>query len=602
MWRRVLSAAAAASVAAVLGVLVLGPGAASPAWAASGSPVAPGAVAGVDDFVVESFDATYTLGRDADGRSVLHTVERIDILFPDFDQNRGFIRDLVRVFDGHPTDVEVVAVTDAAGTPRAFTTEASGDVVSVTIAVPEGSFVHGQQSYLIEYTQRDVTFRPSDANIDEFTWDVNGTGWRQPFLRVSARVVLDASLVPALTGAASCYRGPEGSTQQCAIAREADGVSVDESTLGLGENVTLSVGFEPGTFAERPFDLFERVPPILLAGLTSLGAAIALIVSAVVQAVRGPRTGRAIIAQYEPPEGMNVAVAAEVLRVRPKAMTAMLLDLAVRGNIRLLFHDETGLYGAHPVTDEGLDEGEQSVFRLLFAGSGDNVWFGPSDTRLGDTRVVMLTRSQKEAMEAGLLQRPSRWVTRGVPVLIIGALIASVIGAMTTQNEPLAIILTVVGVNVLVWLLLFLGSWLATLRRRTDEGALLHDHLMGLREYIRLAEADRIRMLQSASGAEVTADHIVKVYEKLLPYAVLFGLEDEWQAELARYYAESTPQWMSGSPTSRMPLRSFQTTVSQSPRTITRSSSGSSGSSSRSSSSGGGSSGGGGGGGGGRGI
>ena len=75
----------------------------------------------------------------------------------------------------------------------------------------------------------------------------------------------------------------------------------------------------------------------------------------------------------------------------------------------------------------------------------------------------------------------------------------------------------------------------------------------GLREFIRLAEADRIRMLQSPSGAErvpaagavagaaapvVDRDQVLRITERLLPYAVLFGQEREWSEELAALYAE----------------------------------------------------------------
>jgi uncharacterized membrane protein YgcG len=72
--------------------------------------------------------------------------------------------------------------------------------------------------------------------------------------------------------------------------------------------------------------------------------------------------------------------------------------------------------------------------------------------------------------------------------------------------------------------------------------------------YMELAEADRIRYLQSPQGAErspVEANstaEMVKLNEKLLPYAVLFGHEKEWAAELGRYYEElgEQPGWYAG--------------------------------------------------------
>jgi uncharacterized membrane protein YgcG len=564
----------------------------------------------VNDFTIESFDADYTLSRDTEGRSTLHTVERIVVLFPEIDQNRGIIRDLVNVYDDHPTDLTVVAVTDETGQPRPFTTEQAGDYTSVTMAVPEGSYVHGAQSYVIEYTQRDVTGHFTDTAADEFYWDVNGTAWAQPFGRVSARVTVDDELLPELSGQVACYRGYSGTGNPCELRSEGATTTLDEADLAPFENVTLAIGFRSGTFTERPVPFFEQFPVLVYAGLASLVAALALIVISVVRSVRAPRTGRAIIAQYEPPEGMSVALAAVLLRAADKAMSATLLDLAVRRNIRLVHDEPSALYGAQALNADGLAPIEQLAYRMLFPGDDAHptLWFTRQSTRLGDAASAMRSRAKSEARTAGFIGKVHPGVVTTVGVLFVLALLLPVIHAVVVGNFVLMTILLAVGVNLLVWVLLFTIGGLVLLRPRTHAAALVHDHLMGLREYIRLAEADRIRMLQSASGVDVDEQRIVHVYERLLPYAVLFGFETEWQAELARYYRESPPEWVTGASTfsTGFPLRSFAMTVAASPATRPRSS-GSSGSrssfsSSRGGSSGGGFSGGGGGGGGGRGI
>ena len=62
------------------------------------------------------------------------------------------------------------------------------------------------------------------------------------------------------------------------------------------------------------------------------------------------------------------------------------------------------------------------------------------------------------------------------------------------------------------------------------------DYLLGMKMYLELAEKDRFRMLQSATGADRidTTDgrQVVKLYEKLLPWAVIWGIEDTWAREL----------------------------------------------------------------------
>ncbi|MES1169460.1 MAG: DUF2207 domain-containing protein, partial [Leifsonia sp.] len=87
---------------------------------------------------------------------------------------------------------------------------------------------------------------------------------------------------------------------------------------------------------------------------------------------------------------------------------------------------------------------------------------------------------------------------------------------------------------------------LGTPERLTAKGATVMEELEGLKLYLRLAEADRLKVLQSPSGAErsrvdpTDGTAVVKLYEKLLPWAIVFGLEEEWRKVLGAAYA-TTP-------------------------------------------------------------
>jgi uncharacterized membrane protein YgcG len=135
----------------------------------------------------------------------------------------------------------------------------------------------------------------------------------------------------------------------------------------------------------------------------------------------------------------------------------------------------------------------------------------------------------------------------------------------------------------------------------TARGAEVRDHLAGLKVFIEWAEADRIRMLQSPVGAERVAVDVadprqmLDLYEKLLPYAVVFGQEKDWAQQLAVLYgAGNSPGWYIG--TGSFDASSFSSGISTLSTTSSSSSSTSGGSG------GGGSAGGGGGGGGGGGV
>ena len=149
---------------------------------------------------------------------------------------------------------------------------------------------------------------------------------------------------------------------------------------------------------------------------------------------------------------------------------------------------------------------------------------------------------------------------------------------------------------------LFTFIYAYTLWPLTDKGLGLRRYLDGLKMYIKVAETERLKMLQSPEGAQkvgVSANdpaQLVKLYERVLPYAVLFGEEKEWNKQIGSYYEStgSSPDWYSGhgvfnAAVFSSAMSSFATSAS-----YTSASSSTSGGSS-----GGGSSGGGGGGGGG---
>jgi len=594
--------------------------------------------AGVDDFEFASFDGVYELSRVGDGRSQLRTVETFVAVFPDFDQNRGIRRALVSDYKGHTTGIDIVSVTDGDGAPRDYELGTDDDGFTVlTIAVPQGQYVYGEQTYVIEYTQTDVTATATDLSDgvtrDEFYWDTNGTGWRQPFGEVSATVRVHADLVPALTGEAFCYYGYENSTDRCDIRGTGDGeFEAEARDLFAGQNMTVVLGFQQGTFAGAPFWTYVPILALIAIALTLFGLIFALVTRFVFWR---DAPGRGIVvAQYEPAEGMSALLAANIVGKPRKGMAASLIDLAVRKNVRILEHDQgwSKVFGVQRLTNQGLGPDEQRVMGALFSvnpfsmgglpglrsifqvggqmpqpepdPAGEVRWLTKGDSVLGQ-QVVALTKAVEKEAEAGGLRRKPSW---GPMLLVLGSMVLagillifqSIFGGGGETN----VIITVVGLNILPWVAIFSIGALARRRPLTSKGSELREHLDGLREFIRVAEADRLQMLQSVSGAErvSTTDgaQIVKIYERLLPYAVLFGLEKEWAQEIAKYYDTNPPDWYSG--TNGFAIGAFAAGISSLSSSVSTSYSGSSGSSSSGGGGGGGSSGGGGGGGGGGGV
>jgi len=561
--------AAVALVAALLGVALF----ALPAGAAAAQPlhVATALRSGVDDFSFASWHSDYTLGLTPDGHSRLTTRETIVAEFPKIDQNHGIRRAIPTHYNGQPTALSVKSVTDGNGNALDYETaddsEDDGDFLVVTIAAD--GFVHGRHTYVITYTQQNVTLYPDDSDDEEFFWQVNGTGWAQPFGSVTATLHVDPAIASRLTGRVACIEGGADSTNSCESITsrpDAGGVVVEAAATNLAphQGLAVVVGFTSGTFVPRD-DSFTAnpAPGIALAG--AIAAVLAAIMAGIGRVTRwasAPGRGT-IIPEYLPPKGVNLLTAGNISGTSSRAITAQLLSFAVRGNVCVI-EDDDDRYLLELRHTDGVDDTEHSILAHLFPelepGSVRDLSVkseGLATSMQGQLRLV-----PEQVREAGLrVQRPAR--LRGVVIAL--ALTGTLVGFV---GSLFAFGTEVGGGWPVLTLFVALAACVATFvfaaaaHPLTPAGAELRDYLKGLKWYIDLAEADRLQVLQSPEGAlrspyrpddghvaSVTdRRQIVKLYERVLPYAVLFSQEKKWAEVLGEYYAEAgaEPDWYIG--------------------------------------------------------
>ena len=578
------------------------------------------------DFTFDSFDADYTLSREANGTSNLQVVETIVARFPDFDQNRGIIRAIPDDYDGVPLNTSVQSVTDQNGTSVPFETSYTGGFVE--LALGTDAFVRGVQTYVISYTQQNVVRSFADTNADEFYWDVNGTGWPQPFGQVTATVRIDDEVAASLTGNAACYVGGFGENEQCAIEDALSGTTGQRTFSSVAtdlnpfETLTVAIGFGPDTFlTPEPTPPPEPQPiPLWLQLLSgSLGlASIAALVAAIVSRVRagGSAKGRGvIIAQYSEPAGIDILQSAHLLSRGSSGIPAAIVRLAVRKNLRILAYAveaDGAPYTLQYLTDERADALDLGLLKVIFGGklvAGELKPYGTYDSRLA-TGLEELSTSAKTSLEPqGFQRKPTG---RGFAALMMLAQVVLVFLGIGVVVLSVALFTNVSALVVFSIVGSFFGIFIATAlifrpMQLTEKGREAKDFLEGMKLYLTVAEEERLRVLQSPQGAErIDVGNnleLVKLYEKLLPWAVLWGVEDQWMRELELRVAtiDEAPDWFIGRNGFEVSvfstaLRGMNTTVTA--PTASWSSSGS-GSSFSGGSFGGGFSGGGGGGGGG---
>jgi hypothetical protein len=536
--------------------------------------------AGVDDFEYDSFTGDYYLSRSTTDAAELYVIETIVASFPEFDQNKGMVRRLPRTQSGIDLDTQVVNVTGLDGTGQQtvipWWTESDEDWIYVLTGDDE--YVHGDQTYVISYTMSDVVIRYPDTEADEFYWDTVGVDHAQPFRDVIVNVHLTGTVAAdLLDGQTACYRGPEGATTPCelngpAAATEAwppavsswaawHGASsagaqqftVRAGALAADENVTVALGFRTGSFAAAspppppPYPWWQWIVPLLALAGGALGIPIMLLVRARMR--RNPdRTP--VIVRYTPPEDESLTLSAGVLDVPARALAAHTVDLAVRD--KLAIHatgdrDDPGDFTLELTDSSGLDHDDRRVVDMLFGRSaepGATVSLKTFADKPPKRAVTYVRRIDEFTVQRGYRAKAPGWVGALRGGLQFGALILGLLlltgsdwfSAVRDSNGWWVMLAAVAACAVT-----FIGLPFVTVPATTltvAGGEHVHE-LEGIREYLQLAEEDRLKAAQAPQTADLVSSGrrafgddspgtVVNLYERLLPYAVLFGLEREW--------------------------------------------------------------------------
>ncbi|RYF29035.1 MAG: DUF2207 domain-containing protein [Chloroflexi bacterium] len=291
-----------------------------------------------NNFTITNYDADYYLGSDTEGRSTLRVVEKITADFTARDQNHGLERAIPKKYDGHTTSLSINSVTDQSGKPLEYSDSSSNGNLVLRIG-DKDTYVNGPNTYVITYTQRDVTKYFDTTQSTEFYWDINGVDWKVPIESLSARIHLSDSITPTLTDKSACYQGSRGSTETCQLTRQGDVLSVATSNLRAGQNVTVAVGFTAGTFRGYEPSLLDQLFNIWIVVLvaSSILSVVILIFVSVRWYGKSNRQSDlgTIVPEYIPPKRASVTTSATVISGARSTLTAQLMDLAVRHYIKI---------------------------------------------------------------------------------------------------------------------------------------------------------------------------------------------------------------------------------------------------------------------------
>ncbi len=437
--------------------------------------------------------------------------------------------------------VSNVSVTDGEGVPLPATKLSEGNVLRLRIGDPD-QVVTGVQQYRISYVIEGALDRYESH--DELYWNVTGT-WPYPIERATASVRV-AGRAPELL---ACFAGPSGSTERCLARATEDAAVFEAGPLQAGEELTIVAGWPTG-WVEVPPPLLSEVKTledyvatgpldIAAAGAGSFAAILALFGLwrrfgrdrryRSVRYLTGETAEEAvplfgdhpIVVEYTPPDDLPPGLMGVLMdeRVDPRDIAATIVDLAVRGHLRITEIEKRWLFGSRDWQLELLPGGDE--LRPWEAELLDGL-FRRGTVRLSELRKSWslrrsIARAQKElyreAVRRGWFSRPPNqqktlWLLGGAALEAAGLGLGALLG-YATGHALLAAPVVVLGLGTM--------ALSPTMARRTAAGREMLRRIAGFRRFIEVAEKERQRFFEEAN-----------TFEKYLPYAIAFDCVEKW--------------------------------------------------------------------------
>jgi Predicted membrane protein (DUF2207) C-terminal domain/Predicted membrane protein (DUF2207) N-terminal domain len=496
---------------------------AAPAWART--------------YHVSKFNSTIHV--QADGSADI--TEQITFVFRG--QFQGVYRDIPVEYPGprgsnYSLFITINQITDENGSSLKFDKSRSRGFLKLKIYVPGAS--DSTRTINIDYSVSDAA--KFFEQYDEFYWNVTGNDWLVPIQAASATLYFPSDAVGQLR--AQGFQGIYGSQDPARVS--VDGAVVTAESTGplparggLTVDVYIPQGILHAPSAFTKLGRFVRSNPILSLPLWAFAVMFLLWWFK----GRDPNAGLSIAPMYEPPEGLRPAEAGTLVddSVDPRDITSVLVDLAVRGYIKIVEAPHKGLlftskdYEFQMVKDRDswadLNDYERAMLSKIYEGGG-------SITRLSDLRnhfysvlpimkSEIITALRAKGMYTTDPDSAHQYAILGAMAIAIPYIAAQVLHLtdFTDSMGPL------IGCGIIAVAIIFLFGRLLT--ATSMKGARTRVGVLGFEEFMNRVDSDRLKRMPPDT------------FEKYLPYAMALGVEHRW-AKAFEGIIQNPPTWYQG--------------------------------------------------------
>jgi len=412
----------------------------------------------------------------------------------------------------------------------------SGAFREIRLGSPE-HYITGEKEYVVSYKVFGaVNFFYSTSEI---YWNIHGSLWDVPAesvtfsVRLPERIDLPDENICAYTG----YYGETGTD----VGYSYDGQALTGHTvrrLNPREGLTIGI-LMPGSYLDygTPWlrmRLFAVNNGYIIALLVYIPALFLLWYK------KGRNTKSVIVTLYEPPAGVNPAVAGVLAddKIDNRDLVSVFLKWAVNKIIRIEeAEDYTSFLGKNDYIFVKIGElppdapaYEQTLFNGMFPANLKNRRLSDLKNIYYKTMLIAREQLDRDINKMGLYEGSTRKIgglMKGVSIIFV------VFGVFLTAFT--GDIGWFVSCSVMMIATFFFGRLMP---RRSAKGQGLYNKLAGFREFVERAEKDRLeRMLEKNP----------EYFNLTVPYAVAFGMLKSWAGKFEGLMKEPPDWYVSGS-------------------------------------------------------
>ncbi len=481
---------------------------------------------------ISSFESNVELQQNTD----IIITEKITYHFPE--EKHGIYRDIpvsYKVLGGfkRPTTLELkylkyYDINNPSTIKEEYEKSSFNGYIRYKIGDPDELLI-GDYVFEIAYTLKNTTNYFDDH--DELYLNITGNNWDIPIDNVSAYIKVPGSITDSV-----CYTGLNASTESnCTIEdRSTDStysLVVSAQNLGPREGLTVAIAMPKGTLADTTAQ--QRKEFIISNIGILLPVPVCIIVFLLIKK-NNKNKKLTIIPTYNPPKDIYPLFSAKILfkTIKNKDISAEIIQLAVDGYIKIMQEGKKKYKLVKTDKDpSNLEVVQLTLYNGLFNGKNE-VPLSSISTSFGRTMKSIDTLLSDKAKEEEYINKKTinlKNVLDIIGIILITLSLLLLPNAVQNANIGLVFGLLISGI------ILMIAT--SKLDIRTSKGNKLYYELLGLKMYINTAEKKRIQFHNNPKKYS-------GIFEKLLPYAIIFGLEKKWIKEFEDIYVQ--PDWYQG--------------------------------------------------------